>query len=187
MKTISFLALGLTTLVHASNTNLIDVATKMLPSTKIEKVIPTEIENFYAVSLENGNIIYINPAKDLIFFGEIYTRSGQSLTEKHIAKLGAKIGNETLDISPLFKVSTRMNDATSKYGFIVFTDPDCPFCQQLEALLIKENVTIDYIYTPIDKLHPNAREKSIKSVMQKRGLSRESAITLIQEIGRAHV
>lgn len=42
----------------------------------------------------------------------------------------------------------------------VFTDPDCPYCKQLETLLNKvDNVEITYIYFPVTQLHPDAENK----------------------------
>lgn len=162
--------------------DLLETAKKILPSTGIEKVMPTEIPNVYAVLLSSGDMVYIYPPKELILFGEIYSKQGVNLSEKHVENIGAKKTNaEPIDITPLQKVSVRMKEGNGKYGFIVFTDPDCPFCKQLESMLFNEEVTVDYIYMPLDNLHPNAREKSIKSVMQKRSLSRDEAITLISE------
>lgn len=160
------------------------VAKKMLPSTDIKKVMPTEIPSMLAVLMGNEEVIYIYPPKALILVGEIYNTKGVNITDKHIQDIGAKKVNaddKPLDIAPLFNVSVNMKDGNGKYGFIVFTDPDCPFCKQLESFLLKEDVSVNYIYTPLDQLHPNAREKSINAVMQKRSISREEAIKLIGE------
>ena len=44
---------------------------------------------------------------------------------------------------------------------VVFTDPDCPFCKRLEHTLKDiDNIEITYILTPIESLHPDAKEKS---------------------------
>ena len=169
------------------NTNekeMMAVAKKMLPSTEIKKVMPTEIPSMLAVLMGNEEVIYIYPPKALILVGEIYNTKGVNITDKHIQEIGAKKVNnddKPLDIAPLFNVSVKIKAGSGKYGFIVFTDPDCPFCKQLDSFLPKEDITIDYIYTPLDQLHPNAREKSINIVMQKRSLTREEATKLINE------
>lgn len=187
------LSISATTLLLSSlvaspfNTNdkeMMAVAKKMLPSTDIKKVMPTEIPSMLAVLMGNEEVIYIYPPKALILVGEIYNTKGVNITDKHIQDIGAKKSNtddKALDIAPLFNVSVNMKEGNGKYGFIVFTDPDCPFCKQLESFLLKEDVSVNYIYTPLDQLHPNAREKSISIVMQKRSLSREEAIKLIGE------
>lgn len=164
---------------------LIEVAKKIMPSTDIKKVIETEIPNMLAVLLANEEVVYIYPPKQLIFIGEIYNANGVSVSDKHIEKIGAKKindgDNSPLDISPLFKVSTRMAEGSGKYGFIVFTDPDCPFCKELDSYLLSQGVTVDYVYTPIDSLHPDARAKATKIVKDKNKISESEAIQRIAE------
>ncbi len=160
---------------------VMQVAKKLLPSTEITKVMPTEISNMFAVLLENEEVIYIYPDKDLIFIGEIYNKDGVSLSEKHLKKIGAKSAAESLDVAPLFKVSTRMRDGNSEYGFIVFTDPDCPYCIELEKFLMQKDATVDNIYTPIDSIHPKAREKSIAIISEKLGISSDDAKKRLEE------
>ncbi len=164
---------------------LLELAKTMMPSTTILNVKQTEISNMLVVLLANEEIVYLVPSQKLIFIGEIYTTDGVSVSEKHMAHLGAKNtknnSDGTLDISPLFKVSTRMKIGNSPYGLIVFTDPECPFCQQLDIFLNAKDITVDHIFTPIDALHPNARAKAIKIVMEKNTISEEEAIMRINE------
>lgn len=49
----------------------------------------------------------------------------------------------------------------------IFTDPDCPFCRNLDQILFsglndKDNVTIYYVMNPILGLHPEAKSKGAK-------------------------
>lgn len=53
---------------------------QVIPNTKIRKYKKSVIEGFYNIYLENGQIIYVNPFKSLILFGEIWNSSGNSLT-----------------------------------------------------------------------------------------------------------
>ena len=166
------------------NDQLMNAVKKVMPSSNIKKVMPTEIPNMVAVLLANEEIVYVNPIKKLIFIGEIYDSNGASVTDKHVEKIGAtKLSddNTPLDISPLFKVAVRMGEGAGKYGFIVFTDPDCPFCQQVDNFILNKNVTVDYIYTPIDSLHPHARAKAIKTIMVKNKISEDDAKKQITE------
>lgn len=166
------------------NDQMMNAVKEVMPSSSIKKVMPIEIPNMIAVLLANEEIIYVNPVKKLIFIGEIYDSNGVSVTDKHIEKIGAsKIDedNSPIDITPLFKVSTRVKEGSSKYGFIVFTDPDCPFCQQVDNFILDKNITVDYVYTPIDSIHPNARKKSTKIVMEKNKISEADAEKRIVE------
>ena len=53
---------------------------QVIPNTKIKKYKKSIIDGFYNIYLENGQIIYVNPFKSLILFGEIWNSSGNSLT-----------------------------------------------------------------------------------------------------------
>ena len=53
---------------------------QVIPNTKIKKYKKSIIDGYYNVYLENGQIIYVNPFKNLILFGEIWNSSGNSLT-----------------------------------------------------------------------------------------------------------
>ena len=53
---------------------------QVIPGTKIKKYKKSIIDGFYNIYLENGQVIYVNPFKSLILFGEIWNSSGNSLT-----------------------------------------------------------------------------------------------------------
>ncbi len=44
---------------------------QVIPGTKIKKYKKSILDGFYNIYLENGQIIYVNPFKNLILFGEI--------------------------------------------------------------------------------------------------------------------
>ena len=82
--------------VHITNNNGTSVeikidetlsAKKSFELSKLLKLIAKEVvergiknDGFYNIYLENGQIIYVNPFKSLILFGEIWNSSGNSLT-----------------------------------------------------------------------------------------------------------
>ncbi|EAL2751262.1 DsbC family protein, partial [Campylobacter jejuni] len=86
MKIFSKIILGslaLASLLHAQT--LIEqqeesLVKGVIPSTKIAKVERSQIDGFYKAYLDNGNILYVNPFKRVIFIGELYTNTGVSLT-----------------------------------------------------------------------------------------------------------
>lgn len=167
----------------ANDKEMMATAQKILPSTDIKKVMVTEIPNVLAVLMANEEVIYIYPPKELILVGEIYNKNGVNLTDKHTQSIGASKTSDSasLDVAPLMNIGLKMNEGSGKYGFVVFTDPDCPFCQQLENFILKQDVEVYYILMPIDALHPQAREKSIKMIMEKLSLTRGDAIKRLKE------
>lgn len=49
---------------------------------------------------------------------------------------------------------------SGKKEYYIFTDPECPFCKELEKYLpqIEKDVKLNIFYFPLLRLHPNARE-----------------------------
>lgn len=171
--------------LYKNDQELMETVKTIMPSTSIKKVMRTEMSDLLVVLLANEEIVYVYPPKKLIFIGEIYSKDGVSLSEMHLKKIGAQTLQGTqegvLDISVLFNVSTRIKESKHPYGFIIFTDPDCPYCQELDRFLARKRVRVDHVYTPLDSLHPNARAKAIKTVMEKNKLVEKEAIKRIQE------
>ena len=55
----------------------------VIPNTKISKYEQSEIQGFYKIYLDNGNIFYVNPFTKLLVFGEIWTSNGFSITQNN--------------------------------------------------------------------------------------------------------
>jgi len=148
----------------------------ILPSTSIKDAFYTDVPGLLGAVLENDRIIYVYTPKELIFFGELYTKDGVNITtEKHAPQNSADASIAAIDLSPLMANASKVNTGDNEYGFIVFTDPECPYCQRLEDFLMKEKVDVYNVYTPIDSLHPQAREKSIQLLQKQKNISKKEA------------
>lgn len=65
-----------------------DLVQSIIPGTKIEKVKASVIVNgMYEAYFEDGSLMYVIPDKRLLFMGEIYTNTGESLTQKKYREL----------------------------------------------------------------------------------------------------
>jgi thiol:disulfide interchange protein DsbC len=83
-------------------------------------------------------------------------KSHANLTEQRRAEL------RTVDFShlPLDKAIVKVKGDGSR-KLAIFTDPDCPYCKQLEKELMGvSNVTLYIFLYPIAQLHPDAPRKS---------------------------
>ena len=140
---------------------------QVIPNTKIRKYKKSIIEGFYNIYLENGEIIYVNPFKNLILFGEIWNPSGNSLTatereqwQKELNGGGESLTKEDRVISEL-KKGTAENKAwnkelvkqgikdgkggNKKYRVVVIESPTCPHCRELNQYLSTfDNTTYRY-------------------------------------------
>lgn len=157
----------------------------IIPNTKIEKISRAEIDGFYKAYLANGNLLYINPFKRVIFIGEIYTATGTSLTENDMVQWKNELSSNTLKevkVNELLKNAQKLvyNKGSLKYDFVVFTDPQCPYCAKAEEFLESKNATVYVNFFPLP-FHKDAKRwseqilssKDIKSAMKQLRLSQK--------------
>ena len=136
----------------------------IMPNTKIDKVERAEIDGFYKAYMPNGNLIYVNPFKRVLFIGEIYTANGISLTDNDRQKWLSELSNKILkDVKAdeLKKHARKVvyGKGSQRYEIVIFTDPECPYCAKLDEFLEKANVSVYVNYFPLN-FHQNAKKWS---------------------------
>ena len=140
---------------------------QVIPNTKIIKYKKSIIDGFYNVYLENGEILYVNPFKNLILIGEIWNSSGNSLTAHERDSWQKELNGGEETISREDKVISELKNATpenkswnkglvekgikvgkggnKKYRVVIVESPSCPYCRELNEYLTKfENTTYRY-------------------------------------------
>jgi thiol:disulfide interchange protein DsbC len=148
----------------------------VLPNTSISKYEPSEIDGFYKIYLANGNMFYVNPFKKLMIFGEIWTNNGFSITQNDRTKWHKELsGNSVKEINTKYKIEDITSIArkvsygkgSSKYEFVLFTDPECPYCKIAEEYFEdNKNLDLHVIFTPLS-FHKNAKDWSLKALSSK--------------------
>lgn len=147
---------------------------KLYPSTNFTQVSRTAVPAIYEVQM-GRNLAYTDDSGRHFFFGALYDmQARQDVTAQRRAELGIEQAAPTgqterqaeaprsinwndLPLSDAFK---RVK-GNGERALAVFTDPDCPYCKQLERQLEKlDNVTIYTFLYPIESLHPDAAEKA---------------------------
>lgn len=141
---------------------------KTIPKTKIVKYKKSILDGFYNVYFENGNMVYVNPFKNLILFGEILTSTGNSISatereqwKKELADGGNIVDPQERVISELKKttdenkkwnmdlVSNGIVDGkggNKNYKVVIVESPTCPHCNSLNKYLETfENTTYRYL------------------------------------------
>ena len=149
------------TLTEQQETNLVK---GIMPSTKIDKVERAEIDGFYKAFLGNGNLLYINPFKRVIFIGEIYTAGGVSLTANDRQEWQNELQNQLLKnikIDELMRNAKKVDygKGSKRYEVLIFTDPECPYCAKLEEFLEQKDVSVYVNFLPLN-FHKNAKRWS---------------------------
>jgi len=116
----------------------------------------TPIPGLYEVFM-GDQIVYADATGDHLIVGSmIETQSKQNLTQARLNERG-KIDFSALPLDRAIKVVK----GNGSRKFAVFSDPDCPYCQQLEKTLLSVTDTTMYVFLfPIEALHPGASVKA---------------------------
>lgn len=130
---------------------------KRMAGAQIGAITKSPIAEMYEVVINGINIMYTDANADYGFFGNLVNlKTKQSLTQKRAEELAfVDFGAIPLD-KAIVKVK---GDGSRKIA--VFSDPDCPYCKQLEReLALLDNVTIYTLLYPLEQIHPDARRKA---------------------------
>jgi thiol:disulfide interchange protein DsbC len=132
---------------------------KLLPTTQIDKIYSTPYPDTYALLLGQSGIVYGNLHSNYLMAGHLFNLYTQDdLTDQLI-----KINTPKIDISKINLSDAVVSKAPTKVNkkLIVFIDPDCPYCRQLEEQMYKQGIDkkadIYYVLMPLP-MHPNAKE-----------------------------
>lgn len=126
--------------------------TKTFPKMRVDSLEESPIKGLYEV-IAGDQVFYYGDSGHL-FFGEIWSKEGKSLTaEKRKGLMEAKLKKLPLDLA----VKTGNGPKT----VIEFTDPDCPFCRKMDDFLAKRtDITRYTFFFPLRQLHPDAPKKA---------------------------
>ena len=126
------------------------------PGTHVLDVQPSAIPGLYEV-FTGDQIVYTDAAGDYVVIGQMVdTQTKENLTEARFNDRG-KIDFKSLPLNQAIKIVKGNGSRT----FAVFSDPDCPFCQQLEKTLLSVTDFTMYVFLfPIASLHPQAPAKA---------------------------
>lgn len=126
---------------------------------QVKSVTPTPVAGVYELVLSGSQIVYSDANANYFFAGELIDlRAKKNLTEERMAELNA------VDFSKLpFDNAIKEVRGKGTLKVAVFSDPDCPYCKELEKVFAQiDDVTIYTFLMPIESLHPNAKKKSIQ-------------------------
>lgn len=165
LKKLAILGLLITSTAFADNfvpkittdKKVIDYFHKLLPTTTINSIYTTPYPNTYALIM-GTNIIYGNLNSNYITAGHMFNVNTQSDITDYLQKLTAP----KVDISQINVSDALISNASANINkkLIIFIDPDCPYCRQLEAKIeqngINKKANIYYMLMPLS-MHPNAK------------------------------
>jgi len=137
-----------------------DLETKirsLYPNTSIRAVRSTPLPGLFEVAM-GSNIAYTDSSGRYFVFGHLFDMQTQvDLTASRLVEV-KKVEFPSAFLANAIK--TVKGDGSRVMA--VFSDPDCPYCQQLEATLAAlNNVTIYTFLYPLESLHPQAKTKAV--------------------------
>lgn len=123
-----------------------------MPDVRIQTVRPSAIPGLYEV-YTGTELVYTDATGDRLIMGPMLdTRTRTNLTTESIDRINA------IDFSRLpLEQAIKTVKGDGRRVLVVFSDPDCPFCKELETELDAiSDVTIYTFLYPLAELHPEA-------------------------------
>ena len=118
---------------------------KQHPNLKIENIQTTDMKGIYSGSMD-GQVVYVGEDAQHILMGSMFRLSDQKNLTKDLVLKQNSIDWKKLPLQDAVK----MVRGNGKRQIAVFSDPNCPYCKQLENELSKLNdVTIYTFIYPI--------------------------------------
>ena len=155
MKSIFFLIVALLPFaLHADEATIRKAFAERYANAPVKSVTATAIPGVYEI-FAGGQILYADEKGDHLLMGPLVeTRSRTNLTQQRLDALKTV----KFDSLPVDKAITIVKGKGER-KIAIFSDPDCPFCRQLEKELESmDNLTIYVYLLPLPELHPQAVE-----------------------------
>lgn len=134
-----------------SAVSIADVATvsknikQQHPQLKLDNIQATEMKGIYSASMD-GQVVYLNEDAQHILAGSMIRLKDQHNLTKDLLIEQNSVDWRKLPLQDAIK-SVR---GTGKRQIAIFSDPNCPYCKQLEAELKKlNNITIYTFILPL--------------------------------------
>lgn len=130
---------------------------KNLPDRQVLSIAATPLQGIFEVVLDGKQIIYTNVDASYVLVGHLINlMTKQNLTEKKMETLNVV----NFSAFPLNQAIKEVR-GTGARKLLVFSDPDCFYCKQLEQKSLKglDNITIYTFLFPL-RMHTDASRKA---------------------------
>ena len=131
--------------------------TERMPGAQIGAITKVPYGGLYEVVINGFNVFYTDENANVAIIGKVIDlKTNKNLVEERTQELmHVDFASLPLDTA-IVKVK---GDGSRKLA--VFSDPECPFCQELEQELAKiSDVTIYTFLFPLIEIHPDAERKA---------------------------
>jgi thiol:disulfide interchange protein DsbC len=155
-RILTLLSLAIASTAQADDAAIKKTLTERFPGVVIQSISPTPVPGLFEV-YANNSIIYVDAQADYMLSGPLKdTKTKTNLTQKSLEAM------QTIDFASLpMDKAILMRHGKGERKLVVFSDPECPYCQALEKELAKlDNVSIYTFLYPLEELHPGATAKA---------------------------
>lgn len=145
-------------LTHADDLDALrKTLSERMKGAPISSIVKLPNFDLYEAVANGVNVFYTDAKGDIAFFGPmIDLKNKRNLTELRVQEL-SRVDFASL---PFAQAMVQVKGKGTR-KLAIFSDPECPYCQQLEKeLSLIDDVTIYTFLLPITELHPGAAKKS---------------------------
>jgi thiol:disulfide interchange protein DsbC len=136
---------------------LLTTLRRLYPATTFTRVQSTPVRGLYEVRLGNS-VAYAAEDGRYFVFGHLFDLATQRDLTVANAPPPTQVDFDALPLADAIKTVHGDGHRT----VAVFSDPDCPYCHELEAQLAAlDDATVYTFLLPLASLHPQATEKAI--------------------------
>ena len=154
---IAAMALGCSAHADQTTDKLKATLQARLPDLQIKSITKAPVAGLYEVNV-GAQLIYSDANGDYVFVGDLLdTKAPANLTEARLAEIN-KVDFASLPLADAVKVVK----GNGSRKIAVFSDPNCPYCKQLEASLKSiDNITVYTVLYPVLSDDSTAKAKAI--------------------------
>jgi len=139
------------------------------PDYKAVSAKPSALPGVFEVTFADGGVGYMDAAAKFLLVGALFDlKTKQMLTPT--AKQNAVAPGQAAQRAPAAPINInslplagaiKIVRGNGKRKLVLFSDPDCPFCRELESTLDRVSDSTVYVFPyPIAELHPRAADKA---------------------------
>lgn len=129
------------------------------PQVRVKSISPTPYKGLYEIFTEDAQLLYTDEKMSfLLVEGKLVDpKTKRNLTDQRMFELN-KVDFNALPLDKAIKVVK----GNGSRKLVVFSDPDCPYCQRLEKDELSKinDVTVYVMLMPLESLHPDAANKA---------------------------
>ncbi len=173
-KFLAITIIFITNIVFADVGMIVNKLKPYFPEIKAENISTSVLDGYYEVVLTNPwiDVMYISMDGKYVIQGAVTDL--ELMTNISTNRINS-IKREILDgISDNDKIIFKAEN--EQYVVHIFTDVDCPYCAKLHADMQELNalgITVKYLASPLEQLHPNAQ-----SAMEKIWCAEDRALAI---------